>query len=104
MGRDRLAEDVERVEAVRELAGPDVTLMADANMRWSVEEAIRACRTLGGYDLFRVEEPTIGLRVPAHDRAGRRVVPGAGSGEHGRSHGVDLIWEALEPYRVAPGR
>ena len=36
VGRDRLAEDVERVAAMRELLGPEAALMVDANMRWTV--------------------------------------------------------------------
>jgi L-alanine-DL-glutamate epimerase-like enolase superfamily enzyme len=35
VGRDRLREDMERVCAMRELLGPDVPLMVDANMRWN---------------------------------------------------------------------
>ena len=48
VGRERLAEDVERVAAMRELLGPDVPLMVDANMRWSADQAIRAARALPG--------------------------------------------------------
>ena len=40
---------VERVAAIRELVGPDFPLMADANMRWQVHEAIRAARALAAH-------------------------------------------------------
>ena len=46
VGRPRLSEDVERVRAMRAHLGADFPLMADANMRWSVDEAIRAARAL----------------------------------------------------------
>ncbi|MCY4286607.1 MAG: mandelate racemase/muconate lactonizing enzyme family protein [Thiotrichales bacterium] len=59
VGRDRLAEDVERVAAVRELVGPDFPLMADANMRWQAHEAIRAARALAPFSLVWLEEPVI---------------------------------------------
>jgi L-alanine-DL-glutamate epimerase-like enolase superfamily enzyme len=36
VGRTRLHEDVARVHAMRELIGPDVVLMVDANMRSGV--------------------------------------------------------------------
>ena len=51
VGRDKLKEDIERVEAIRELIGPHITLMVDANMRWTVDTAIRASRALQPYDL-----------------------------------------------------
>ena len=59
VGRDRLSEDVERVAAIRELVGPDFPLMADANMRWRVHEAIAAARALAPFDLVWLEEPII---------------------------------------------
>jgi L-alanine-DL-glutamate epimerase-like enolase superfamily enzyme len=68
VGRPRLAEDVERVRAMREHIGPDIALMADANMRWSADEAIRAARALAPYDLVWLEEPTIPDDVAGHVR------------------------------------
>ncbi len=58
VGRESVAEDVERVAAIREFLGPDIPLMVDANMRWTVEQAIRAARAFGKYDLVWFEEPT----------------------------------------------
>ena len=51
------AEDVRRVRAIREVIGPDIALMADANQRWSVTEAIRRGRMLAEFDLTWLEEP-----------------------------------------------
>lgn len=68
VGRAALREDVERVRAMRAHLGPDVPLMADANMRWSVDEAIRAARALRDQDLVWIEEPTIPDDVPGHVR------------------------------------
>ncbi len=67
VGRDRLAQDVERVAAMRQLLG-DRPLLVDANMRWSVAEAIRAARALAPYDLVWLEEPTIPDDVAGHVR------------------------------------
>ncbi|MBQ18614.1 MAG: uroporphyrinogen decarboxylase [Planctomycetaceae bacterium] len=58
VGRPQLAEDVARVTAMRETVGPEIPLMVDANMRWSVDEAITAARALDGLDLTWLEEPT----------------------------------------------
>jgi L-alanine-DL-glutamate epimerase-like enolase superfamily enzyme len=68
VGRERLAEDVARVGAMRELLGPDVPLMVDANMRWSADQAIRAARAFAAHDVFWLEEPTIPDDVPGHAR------------------------------------
>ena len=59
VGRARLSEDVERVAAMREHLGDGFPLMVDANMKWSVDEAIRAARAFQPYDLTWLEEPTI---------------------------------------------
>ena len=71
VGRDRLSEDLERVAAMRDHLGPDFPLMADANMRWRVDEAIRAARGLTPFDLFWLEEPTIPDDVAGHARIAR---------------------------------
>lgn len=66
VGRDKLSEDVERVAAMREFLGADFPLMADANMRWRVDEAVRAARALQPFDLVWLEEPIIPDDVPGH--------------------------------------
>ncbi len=68
VGRDRLAEDVERVAAMRELLGPDIPLMVDANMRWSVEDAIKAARQFSDFDVYWLEEPTLPEDFDGHRR------------------------------------
>ena len=59
VGRDKLSEDVARLRAVRDCVGPDMPLMVDANMRYTVEQAIRAARSFRDYDVYWFEEPTI---------------------------------------------
>ncbi len=59
IGRANLSEDVERVRAVRQCIGPDMPLMVDANMRYSVEQAISAARKFREFDVYWFEEPTI---------------------------------------------
>ena len=68
VGRSKLSEDVERISAMRERLGPDIPLMVDANMRWRVDEAIRACRAFDGFDLTWIEEPIIPDDVQGHVR------------------------------------
>ena len=68
VGRPSLSDDVERVRAMRRHLGPDFTLMVDANMRWSVDEAIRAARALVELHPVWLEEPIIPDDVPGHAR------------------------------------
>lgn len=68
VGRPRLAEDVERVQALRRHLGDAFPLMADANMRWSADQAIRAARALAPFDLVWLEEPTIPDDFAGHAR------------------------------------
>jgi L-alanine-DL-glutamate epimerase-like enolase superfamily enzyme len=67
VGRKRLAEDVERVKAMRAHLG-ELPLMVDANMRWTADEAIRAARAFLPHDVFWLEEPTIPDDVGGHVR------------------------------------
>ncbi len=71
VGRARLSEDVARVKALRELLGPDLPLMVDANMRWRVDEAIRAAQALAPHQITWLEEPTIPDDVEGHARIAR---------------------------------
>ncbi len=68
VGRPHLSEDVARVQAMRAHLGADFPLMADANMRWTADEAIRAARALRDTNLVWLEEPTIPDDVSGHVR------------------------------------
>jgi L-alanine-DL-glutamate epimerase-like enolase superfamily enzyme len=68
VGRPDLASDVARVQAMRKYLGEGFPLMVDANMKWTVEEAIRAARALQPFDLTWLEEPTIPDDVAGHAR------------------------------------
>jgi L-alanine-DL-glutamate epimerase-like enolase superfamily enzyme len=68
VGRPRLSEDVTRVEAMRRHLGEDFPLMVDANMRWTVDQAIRAARALAPSQIVWLEEPTIPDDVHGHAR------------------------------------
>ena len=95
VGKTRLEEDVERVAAVREAIGPEITLMADANQGFDASHAIRLGRRLEEFDLFWFEEP-----VPAWDLRGHAAVAAAldmriasGETEYTR-HGMRAMLEA----------
>jgi len=86
VGKPRIGEDVERVQAVRRAIGPDVALLVDANQRFTVEHAIRLGRRLEEFNLTWFEEPVL-----AHDLDGSARVAAAldvpiASGESEYSH------------------
>lgn len=82
VGRARLSEDIERVAAMRDLLGPDTPLLVDANMRWSVAEAVRAARALGEFDIYWLEEPTIPDDIQGHARIAREGGVPVATGEN----------------------
>jgi L-alanine-DL-glutamate epimerase-like enolase superfamily enzyme len=59
VGRPNLSEDVARVAKMRSHLGENFPLMVDANMKWSADQAIRACHALADFNLVWIEEPTI---------------------------------------------
>ncbi len=74
IGKEDLREDVERIKAVRNLIGEQVTFMVDANYSMSVEQAIRAARAFEAYDIYWFEEPI----VPDHYRGYAEIVQATG--------------------------
>jgi len=88
VGRPRLAEDVARVEAMRAHLGEGFPLMVDANMKWTVPEAIRAARALAPFDLVWLEEPIIPDDVAGHARVAREGGMAVAAGENLRT-----LWE-----------
>ena len=67
-----IKRDVERVRAMREAIGPDIGLLADANQKLNVSQAIRLGRLLEEFELVWLEEP-----VPPHDHDGEAQVAAA---------------------------
>lgn len=88
VGRDRLSEDVERVRAMRGHLGADFPLMVDANMKWGVDEAIRAARALRAFDPLWLEEPIVPDDPAGHARVLREGGLPIAAGENLRS-----VWE-----------
>ncbi len=56
------AEDVHRVQAVREVAGFEIPLTVDANEGWTLSDARKALEALNDTDLLAVEQP-----LPRHE-------------------------------------
>jgi L-alanine-DL-glutamate epimerase-like enolase superfamily enzyme len=79
--KGRIADDVDRVRAIREEVGSDVMLTLDPNQAYLAKDAIRALRLMDPYDVYLVEQP-----VPANDREGLKLV----------THSVSQLVEADE--------
>lgn len=87
-GRPRLSEDVERVRAMRAHLGADFPLMIDANMKWGIDEAIRAARAFQPYEPVWLEEPIIPDDPTGHARVLKEGGLPIAAGENLRS-----LWE-----------
>jgi O-succinylbenzoate synthase len=86
-----LADDIARVEAVRDAIGADGRVRIDVNGAWSVEQAVRAVGELSRFDLEYVEQPCASVEELAELR--RRIdVPVAAD---------ESIRRADDPLRVA---
>jgi O-succinylbenzoate synthase len=90
-----LADDVARVEAVRDALGAAGRLRVDANGAWTVEQAERSVRALARFDLEYVEQPCASVEELADLR--RRL---ARSGASVRIAADESIRRAADPYRV----
>jgi mandelate racemase len=72
LGRERVADDLAAIKAVRAGVGDDVKLMVDFNQGLSLGDALHRCRALDDEDLYWLEEPIVynnydGYRQLAHD-------------------------------------
>ncbi|GAA2343834.1 mandelate racemase/muconate lactonizing enzyme family protein [Saccharopolyspora halophila] len=94
VGRPDLREDVARVAAMREHLGADFPLMADANMKWTGQQAVRAARVLEPHDLVWLEEPTVPEDLEGHARVVRETGCAVASGEN--LHTLDEFRRTIE--------
>lgn len=74
VGRDR-ADDIRRLEIVREIMGPDRNLMIDANQVWEVGEAIDWIGDLKRFNPYFIEEPTSPDDVMGHKAIREAIAP-----------------------------
>ena len=63
-----LADDIDRVAAVRDAMGASARLRVDANGGWSVDQALDAIEKLARFDLEYVEQPVLDTRELARVR------------------------------------
>lgn len=73
VGARSVEADVERVRAVRDAIGPNLTLRIDANEAWDRDRAERALAALEPLDIQYVEQP-----LPADDLPGHAAIRNSG--------------------------
>jgi L-alanine-DL-glutamate epimerase-like enolase superfamily enzyme len=82
VGRPDLDEDVARVRAMRKYLGPDIPLMVDANMAWTVDRTIEAAQRMAEFDLVWIEEPIVPEDVNGHVRIASESTAKIAAGEN----------------------
>ncbi len=70
---DTPARDLERIRAIREAFGPELAILTDANIGYSVEDVRRVLPAMDALDVGWLEEP-----FPAHDYRSYRAARGFG--------------------------
>jgi L-fuconate dehydratase len=83
VGSPDLERDVARARIVREAAGPDATIMTDANQQWTIAQAIEFCKKTADLNLHWLEEPTHPDDILGHQTIARAIAPvKVAAGEH----------------------
>jgi mandelate racemase len=59
LGRERLADDLATIEAVREAVGSEISLMVDFNQGLQFGEALERCHAIDDLGLAWIEEPIV---------------------------------------------
>lgn len=82
IGRLDIDSEVQRVKLVREIIGPDVRLMVDANQAYlDVNECVKLCKRIEEYDITWFEEPMPVDMVEAHVRLRKQTSIPLATGE-----------------------
>nr|XP_040022968.1 mitochondrial enolase superfamily member 1 isoform X1 [Gasterosteus aculeatus aculeatus] len=79
-----LEDDVRRCRLIRQMIGPENTLMIDANQRWGVAEAISWVSRLAEFKPLWIEEPTSPDDILGHAAISKALAPlgiGVATGE-----------------------
>ncbi|HLO81914.1 MAG TPA: enolase C-terminal domain-like protein [Chitinophagaceae bacterium] len=75
VGSHDFARDVRRANLVREVAGPDVKVMLDANQQWTLPQALDVCKQLQSMQPYWIEEPTHPDDILAHKVLADAIAP-----------------------------
>jgi mandelate racemase len=93
LGRDRLADDLDAISAVRNSAGGDVKLMVDFNQGLSLGDALHRCHALDSQGLYWFEEPILYSNLPGYAALRRKLKTPIQIGEN--FYGPRSLFDAL---------
>jgi mandelate racemase len=93
LGRDRLADDLAAIAAVREGAGASTKLMCDFNQGLTLGDAIVRCHALDDQGLTWFEEPTTYDNIPGYAQLARELSTPVQLGEN--FYGPRMLYQAL---------
>ena len=93
LGRERLADDIAAIAAVREGAGAEVKLMCDFNQGLSLGDALVRCHALDDQGLYWFEEPTTYDNIPGHAQLARELKTPVQLGEN--FYGPRQLYQAV---------
>ncbi|WP_228479347.1 mandelate racemase/muconate lactonizing enzyme family protein [Microbacterium atlanticum] len=78
VGGPDVAEDLDRLRAVRDVIGPDRALMIDANQRWDLDRATRSIDVLAEVSPAWIEEPLRADDLHGHIELSKRLAAASG--------------------------
>ncbi|KJL44571.1 MULTISPECIES: mandelate racemase/muconate lactonizing enzyme family protein [Microbacterium] len=73
VGKPDVAEDLDRMQAVRDVLGPDRQLMIDANQRWDLDRATSSLEVLAAVSPAWIEEPLRADDLYGHYELSKRL-------------------------------
>jgi mandelate racemase len=93
LGRDKLADDLAAIEAVRAAVGADIRLMVDFNQGLSLGDALHRCHALDGQGLYWFEEPITYNNLAGYAQLSRELTTPVQLGEN--FYGPRALYQAL---------
>jgi mandelate racemase len=93
LGREKLADDLAAIAAVREAAGASIKLMVDFNQGMSLGDALVRCHALDDQGLYWFEEPTTYDNIPGYAQLARELKTPVQLGEN--FYGPRALYQAV---------
>jgi mandelate racemase len=93
LGREKLADDLAAIAAVRDAAGATVKLMCDFNQGLSLGDALVRCHALDDQGLYWFEEPITYDNIPGYAQLTRELTTPVQLGEN--FYGPRLLYQAV---------
>jgi mandelate racemase len=93
LGRDRLADDLAAIAAVRQAAGSEIKLMCDFNQGQTLGDALHRCHALDNQGLFWFEEPIVYDNLAGYVQLARELQTPVQLGEN--FYGPRALYQAV---------